>query len=102
MQNQTIAGIDVSNETLDICVANLQGQHSFVIKNDVKSISKFFKAYEQETLFIGMENTGRYNLALYEVLKELHHQVFVVSPLHLKKRLDLVRGNNHKIIPVRI
>ena len=102
MQNQTIAGIDVSNETLDIYVCNSQGQHSFVIKNDVKSISKFFKAYEQETLFIGMENTGRYNWALYEVLKDLSHQVFVVSPLHLKKSLGLVRGKNDKIDAVRI
>ena len=102
MQNQTIAGIDVSNETLDICVTNSKGQCSFVIKNDAKSISKFFLAYQGEQLLIGMENTGRYNWALYEVLKDLSHHVFVVSPLHLKKSMGLVRGKNDKIDAIRI
>lgn len=102
MQNQTIVGIDVSNETLDICMSTSQGQHSFVIKNDVKSIRKFFDDYQQQPLLIGMENTGRYNWALYEVLKDLPHRVFVVSPLHLKKSLGLVRGKNDKIDAVRI
>lgn len=96
-------GIDVSNATLDICVNDATGQQSLVIKNDVKSIGKFFKTFQSKDLLIGMENTGRYNWALYEVLKELpRHQVFVVSPLHLKKSLGLVRGKNDKIDAVRI
>ena len=102
MQNQTIVGIDISNETLDICVNNAAGQQSFIIKNNVKSITKFFQAHQHEPLLIGMENTGRYNWALYEVLKDLHHRVFVVSPLHLKKSLGLVRGKNDKIDAIRI
>jgi len=84
MQNQTIVGIDVSSATLDICVINQCGQHSFVISNDVKAISRFFKVYK-ERIIIGMENTGRYNWALYEALKETTHRVYVISPLHLKK-----------------
>jgi len=102
MQNQTIVGIDVSSATLDICVSNTSDQRSFIIKNDVKAINKFFRTYEQESLLIGMENTGRYNWALYEALRDLHHRVFVVSPLHLKKSLGLVRGKNDKIDAVRI
>lgn len=101
MQNQTIVGIDVSSATLDICVSNQQGQRSFVINNEAKSISKFFSQY-RECLLIGMENTGRYNWALYEVLKETRHRVFVVSPLHLKKSMGLVRGKNDKIDAIRI
>jgi transposase len=101
MQNQTIVGIDVSSATLDICVSNECGQHSFVINNDVKAICRFFKPYK-ESLLIGMENTGRYNWALYEVLKETAHRVFVISPLHLKKSMGLVRGKNDKIDAVRI
>jgi len=97
MQNQTIIGIDVSSATLDICV----GQESFVINNDIKAIAKFFKAYN-ESLIIGMENTGRYNWALYEALKETGHRVFVISPLHMKKSMGLVRGKNDKIDAVRI
>lgn len=101
MQNQTIVGIDVSSATLDICVTSRQGQQSFVINNDVKSICKFFSSY-QECLIIGMENTGRYNWALYEALKGTTHQVFVISPLHLKKSIGLVRGKNDKIDAIRI
>jgi len=83
-------------------VSNSRGQCSFVIKNDVKSISKFFLNYQDKQLLIGMENTGRYNWALYEVLKDLPHRVFVVSPLHLKKSMGLVRGKNDKIDAIRI
>lgn len=101
MQNQTIAGIDVSNATLDICVSTHEENQSFVINNDVKSICKFFNQYK-ESLIIGMENTGRYNWALYEALKESIHRVFVVSPLHLKKSIGLVRGKNDKADAIRI
>ena len=101
MQNQTIVGIDVSSATLDICVSNQQAQRSFVINNEVKSIIKFFSQFG-ECLLIGMENTGRYNWALYEALKETTHRVFVVSPLHLKKSMGLVRGKNDKIDAIRI
>src|SRR3569833_2102467 len=102
MQNQTIVGIDVSNYTLDICViGGNQDQQSFVIKNEVKAILKFFKAYA-EPLIIGMENTGRYNWFLYEALKESAHRLFVISPLHLKKSMGLTRGKNDKVDAVRI
>ena len=101
MQNQTIVGIDVSSATLDICVTNNKGEQSFVINNDIKAIGRFFKAYN-ECLVIGMENTGRYNWALYEVLKDTTHHVFVISPLHLKKSMGLVRGKNDKIDAIRI
>ncbi|HEX8607884.1 MAG TPA: IS110 family transposase [Pedobacter sp.] len=101
MQNQLIAGIDISSTTLDICVSNDQGQQSFVISNDVKSIVKFFSTYKEQ-LIIGMENTGRYNWALYEALKKTTHRVFVVSPLHLKKSMGLVRGKDDKTDAIRI
>lgn len=101
MQNQTIVGIDVSSVTLDICVINGQHQHSFIIDNDVKSIRKFFSSY-QECLIIGMENTGRYNWALYEALAQTDHRVFVISPLHLKKSMGMVREKNDKIDAIRI
>jgi transposase len=100
MQNQTIVGIDVSSATLDICITSNQGQQSFIISNDVKSICKFFSSYQG--CIIGMENTGRYNWALYESLKETAHRVFVISPLHLKRSIGLVRGKNDKIDAIRI
>ena len=101
MQNQTIVGIDVSAATLDIYVKDKE-QRSFVIKNNATVIRKFFNTYRNECLIIGMENTGRYNWALYEVLKDLHHQVYVIPPLHLKKSIGLVRGKNDKVDAIRI
>ena len=101
MQNQIIIGIDVSRATLDICVSNTDGQHSFVINNEVKTICQFFKPYK-ECLIIGMENTGRYNWALYEAFKETSHRIFVIPPLHLKKSMGLIRGKNDKIDAIRI
>jgi transposase len=100
MQNQTIIGIDVSSATLDICVLNELGQQSFIINNDVKAICRFFEPYKE--CIIGMENTGRYNWALYEALKETAYRVFVIPPLHLKKSIGLVRGKNDKIDAVRV
>lgn len=101
MQNQTIVGIDVSNATLDICVSS-KSQKSLIIKNEIAAIRKFFSLYKKECLLIGMENTGRYNWALYEVLKDMNHQVYVVSPLHLKKSMGLVRGKSDKVDAIRI
>jgi len=101
MQNQTIVGIDVSAATLDICVSG-KTQKSLVIKNESTAIRKFFSNYQSDCLLIGMENTGRYNWALYEVLKDLHHRVYVISPLHLKKSMGLVRGKTDKIDAIRI
>lgn len=101
MQNQTIIGIDVSSATLDIYV-NGKEQRSVIIKNEATSIRKFFNNYKAECLLIGMENTGRYNWALYEVLKDVDHRVYVVPPLHLKKSMGLVRGKNDKIDAIRI
>lgn len=101
MQNQTIIGIDVSSATLDIYVSGKVGK-SIVIKNKEATIRKFFNAYKKECLIIGMENTGRYNWALYAVLKDFHHKIYVLSPLHLKKSMGLVRGKTDKIDAMRI
>lgn len=102
MQNPSIVGIDISSATLDICVNTTGKQSSLVIDNEAKAIRKFFSSFK-ESLIIGMENTGRYNWALYEVLKDLpQHQVFVISPLHLKKSLGLIRGKNDKVDAIRI
>lgn len=102
MQNQTIAGIDISNLTLDICIRKNGKQETYVIKNEVKDILKFFKVYQKERLLIAMENTGRYNWALYEALAGSHHNVFVVPPLHIKRSIGLVRGKSDKADALRI
>ena len=102
MQKQIYIGIDVSNTTLDICVRQEHSLESFVINNQTKDIKRFFKPYANKALIIGMENTGRYNWSLYEALAGTAHNVFVISPLHLKKSMGLIRGKNDKVDAERI
>ena len=102
MEKQIYIGIDVSSATLDICIRQDQTQQSFVINNEVKAIRAFFRRYTKQVLVIGMENTGRYNWMLYEVLAGTSHRVYVISPLHLKKSMGLARGKNDKVDAIRI
>lgn len=102
METQIYIGIDVSNATLDICVRQEQDCQSFIIDNQVKSIRAFLRKYSKKHLVIAMENTGRYNWMLYEVLADSKHLVYVISPIHIKKSLGLTRGKNDKIDAIRI
>lgn len=95
-------GIDVSSATLDVCIKTNGSYSSIVIKNKVPEICKFLKAFENKNVVIAMENTGRFNWSLYEVLAEKNFLVYVIPPLHLKKSMGLVRGKNDKIDAIRI
>jgi len=97
-----IIGIDISNETLDICLQK-EGKTEFrTIANEVKAIHVFFKKLAKEQVVVAMENTGRYNWQLYEALPKYHFAVYVISALHLKKSTGLVRGKNDKVDAERI
>jgi len=102
MKKETFLGIDVSSSTLDVCIRSERQEESLVIKNEVKEIKRFFRKFNSQSLIVAMENTGRYNWPLFEVLADLSHQVFVIPPLHLKKSMGLVRGKNDKIDAARI
>lgn len=102
MKKKIYIGIDISSATLDICVRMDETHESHVIKNEVKAIKSFLKKYVKHDLVIGMENTGRYNWQLYEVLASSQHLVYVITPIHLKKSLGLVRGKNDKVDAARI
>jgi len=104
IMKKTAIGIDISAKTLDICVKKEFGEEFFVIENEISSIRKFFKTFanNKQELVLGMENTGRYNWNLYEVLEDFEGSVFVINPLHLSKSLGLQRGKNDKIDAKRI
>jgi transposase len=102
MKNLTFMGIDVSSKTLDICVKKENVITSFMIKNNPADIRKFLKKHEKDDIRVAMENTGRYNWNLYEVLADKTFPVYVISPLHLKKSMGLVRGKNDKVDAIRI
>lgn len=109
MQNKeesVVLGIDVSKNTLDICIKLRTEETSIVISNDKKAISKLLnellKKYCKSQLVIGFENTGMYNYALYDVLEEQRIDVFVFHPLDLVKSMGMTRGKNDKVDAKRI
>lgn len=102
MKKIEFIGIDVSSATLDVCIKIDGKRTSTVIKNKVLEIKKFFKPFENRNVVVAMENTGRYNWFLYEVLAEKPFFVYVIPPLHLKRSMGLVRGKTDKIDAVRI
>ena len=96
-------GIDVSKLTLDFYVKSNSSQQHYQIQNSVKAIKKLLKPFQNnDNTIIAMENTGRYNFALYEFLAINNFSVFVVNPLHLKRSIGLLRGKNDKVDAQRI
>ena len=97
-----IIGIDISSKTLDICIKEDSKLDYLVIDNQIKAIRLFFKKFKEKNVIVAMENTGRYNWNLYEVLEGFNYKTYVIPPLHLKKSLGLTRGKNDKIDALRI
>ena len=96
-------GIDISKSTLDICIRKNAVTEHCQINNCSKDIKRFLKRYaDNENTIVAMENTGRYNFELYEVLSSMKLLVYVINPLHLKKSIGLLRGKNDKIDSQRI
>lgn len=102
--NLNFIGIDVSKNTLDICVLSDQTE-SFIIKNSEKQITLFFTRIlkdKSKYYHVCAENTGRYSWVLMSVLSNLECDSYLVNPLHLKRSLGLTRGKNDKIDAIRI
>lgn len=97
-----IIGIDISSKTLDICIKEDSKLDYLVIDNQIKAIGSFFKKFKEKNVIVAMENTGRYNWNLYEVLEGFSFKTYVIPPLHLKRSLGLTRGKNDKIDALRI
>jgi transposase len=102
MEKEKIIGIDVSKSTLDVCILEGEKSNQLQIMNSVTAIRKFLRKFDGQSVIVAMENTGRYNWPLYEVLKTFSYDVYVLSPLHLKRSLGLTRGKNDQIDAYRI
>lgn len=102
-------GCDVSKNELDFAVYN---GNKFVlhrkIKNDTKSIDKFFKEllelpdFELSNTIVCMEHTGIYNNPLLEYLHKMDGNICLESALQIKNSQGSVRGKNDKIDSIRI
>lgn len=97
-------GIDISKNTLDICVRKANQDSYHKIKNEISSIRKLLKSIKRldKQAFIAMENTGYYNFNLYEVLAEFDFNTYVLDPKHIKRSIGIARGKNDKVDAKRI
>lgn len=95
-------GIDISKLTLDICIVKDKETSYQQIDNHRKAIDRLITGFDEKNTVIAMENTGRYNWALYEALADKQYSVYVIPPLHLKQSLGLTRGKNDQVDAYRI
>ncbi len=87
---------------IDLCIQTQKKTEHLFLVNTTKALKKYFSKYKKPVT-IAMENTGKYNWHLLNVLTVLnHHKVYVLNPMHLKKSFGLVRGKNDKIDSMRI
>jgi len=112
-QNQKhhwIIGIDVSKESLDVCLINNSDGQLFNGKfNNNLSGFKSFKAWckthacecDQQSLCC-MEHTGLYTRQLVHYLLTRQVNVWLESSLHIKRSMGLVRGKSDAIDAQRI
>ena len=102
--NLKFIGIDVSKDTLAICVLSQVGSSSYVIANNSKAIFDFFQKQltQSYAYHIGLENTGKYGWALVNILAKLPCCFYMINPLDLHKSLGLIRGTDDKTAAMRI
>lgn len=97
-------GVDVSKETLDICIRN-EDEITFTttITNEQKAIKQFLKGILTKTkvkageVLICLEHTGIYSLTLLSTARELHFAAWVEDAVQIKQVLKVKRGKSDKL-----
>jgi transposase len=104
-------GIDVSKDTLDIAVLNVDSSETVKhhqVSNDDAGIAimldwlKQQKEFSLENSLFCLEHTGMYNYPLLQFFSRQSASVWVENPVQIKKSLGLQRGKNDQIDAVRI
>jgi transposase len=109
MQFTFFVGIDVSKETLDFSVVRegvelLAFQTSNTeseIKAAVRKIKNIKKSSLEQFLFC-FEQTGIYNNVLVSTLNFLHANIWIESPIQIKRSSGMQRGKSDKVDARRI
>ena len=101
MQHHQIIGVDVSKNTLDLCIkpsgATLQ------VTNDLAGFNLLKKKIgNRQNVLIIMEHTGNYSLKLENYLHQKGIGFCKVAALHIKRSLGVVRGKSDKLDAARI
>jgi len=95
-------GIDISKQTLDICILEQGSPQHYQILNQLPQIKKFFKKLNHEISHVCFENTGKYGWKLINALSKTNINFYQVNALHLKRSMGLVRGKNDIVDALRI
>lgn len=105
MNFKNVIGIDVSKNTIDVCIHNSQSFNQF--KNTKKGLILFFNWIKQNTndymsIIFVFEHTGMYSHLLTAFLATNKCHYFVASGLDIKRSMGIVRGKNDQVDAKRI
>ena len=98
-------GIDVSKRTLDVVLFNVELKNKsphIKVSNNSSGFLQLIKwlesnsALPNDTLFC-LEYTGIYSYAITSFLNQQKLHYSLVSPLHMKRSIGLIRGKNDKV-----
>lgn len=105
-----IVGIDVSKESMDVCMVEMVTQQEFTVclsntSEGYRKLNRWMKQHGNDahdrTLFC-MEHMGIYTQNLFKYLMSRRGKVWLESSLHIKRSIGLVRGKSDKIDAGRI
>ncbi len=110
MDKQYFIGIDISKATFDAALCQTERPDHFThqqFDNTAAGFGKLLSWLEKQgadasSSFVGMEHTGHYTLTLCCFLQESGMAYTLISPLHLKRSLGLIRGKSDRVDAARI
>ena len=105
MNYKWFVGIDVSKKTLDVTLSYKGKSHDSVhkqVSNNEKGYRAIITWIRKQSLELNdvlfcMEHTGVYSYELAVYFEQMNIVYCMVSPLHIKRSMGLVRGKNDKV-----
>lgn len=100
-----IVGVDVSKETLDICIRPTHV--TMRINNCPEGFRNLYKELKKylnvdTSVMVVMEHTGSYSARFEKFLQEKSLDYCKIAALQIKKSMGIIRGKNDKIDAARI
>jgi len=105
MNFKNVIGIDVSKNTIDVCIHLSQLNNQF--KNTEKGLSEFLSWAKHQidditkVLFV-FEHTGMYSHLITTFFDDKEYSYFIAPALDIKRSMGIVRGKDDKVDAKRI
>lgn len=105
MKFKNVIGIDISKNTIDVCIHVSQLNNQF--KNSKKGLSLFFdwvkvNTEELSSLLFVYEHTGMYSHLITTYLEDNQCNYFIAPALDIKRSMGIVRGKDDQVDAKRI